>query len=52
MNLVIKNYLLRFSTLKKYIMEKSETNHGATVVTEQNRELFIEGKAKIHTKYI
>lgn len=29
-----------------------DTNQGATIIKEQNTELIVEGKAKIHTKYI
>lgn len=32
--------------------KKPEVNEGATIVTEENKELFVEGKAKIYTKYV
>lgn len=42
----------RFSTLTRTIMDDNTDKQGATVITEHNRELFLEGKAKIYTKYV
>ncbi len=33
-------------------MESIEGNDGKTIIKEGNKELLIEGKAKIYTKYI
>lgn len=47
-----KNKPVEIFNIYKTSMQSSETNKGATIIKEQNLELFVEGKAKIHTKYI